>query len=702
VPADSGLAVPIELPMKNKDGKSPMSTTLLRRLLHPAAIALLAAASTLTSFPGVAQTAFTTGGVEVRGFLARSSTTVYAAAYGGGLYKSTDSGATWTRVDMPANERYLTSVAGNSASYMVVGAEEGLLRSADGTTFTRTLFEPVAAVAVAPGTSLVVLAGLKGVGVVRSTDGGVTFNPANNAALDSLDVTALVFDPSNASVAYVSTRPDGAGSRGGVFKSSDGGATWAALAAPASKYVTSLAVDTSGNLYASVLRPSDGGGDIYQLASGSSFWSSGTSDPFGAVSLHRDANSGFTIWAGSRYLGLRKGSGTSFPYTFAGDTNPNILYTSINAVATFPGNSSIVLKAIKGAGVWRSTVDTSQRTWTRVSFPGADRVLSATGVAGSATTVLAGLYAGGVWRSTNSGASFSPPTVNAGQADFSFAGGATSVAPFVSIWELSASATNPNVVYAAAGGVGMFYSNDNPGLFRFNGTSWGGVGNNVPAGAPWNGNTESGIALNVQQVYGVAVNTANDAVAYTSYLTPGGVFTRSGTNWTQVVPPGVTAQVRSVVLASSISSKQLALPFDDKATLSTNSGASYTQVTASQTGFERLRFFSAAENPSNSQQWIGGTNKGVFRSVDGGTSWNRVAAGSIFKQYAITAVGFRSGTAFAGDWDGNRYCSTDGGATWKSAGTKLRAGVNAIRTIGSSLYYLTDGAGYFREDGTCA
>jgi hypothetical protein len=68
----------------------------------------------------------------------------------------------------------------------------------------------------------------------------------------------------------------------------------------------------------------------------------------------------------------------------------------------------------------------------------------------------------------------------------------------------------------------------------------------------------------------------------------------------------------------------------------------------------------------------------------------------------MTAVGFKStGRAFVADFSGNRFCSADGGATWTSAGTALRAGVNAIRVINGSLFYLTDGAGFIREDGTC-
>jgi hypothetical protein len=248
----------------------------------------------------------------------------------------------------------------------------------------------------------------------------------------------------------------------------------------------------------------------------------------------------------------------------------------------------------------------------------------------------------------------------------------------------------------------MFYGNDNPGLFRFNGTSWGGVGNNAPTGAPWNGTNEAGIALNIQQVYGVKLNIGNDAIAYTSYLTPGGVFSRSGASWTQVVPPGVTPQVRNVAMSAS-STKYLAMPFDDKPAYTINLGTSFTQVAVSQTGFERIRFFSAAENPNNTAQWVGGTNKGVFYSSDFGATWTRVTMAGVFLQHPVPAVAFHpsSQRAFAGDFDGNRYCSANGGVTWVLLAGKLNSGITSIRNINGTLYYTTDGAGLWREDSTC-
>lgn len=697
---------------------------IMKNFLLPrtARIALSAAAALFTTFAGsgVAQTPFSTGGVEVRGFYGATSTIAYAASYGGGLYRSTDAGASWTRTALPGNARYMTSVAGNSNT-LVAGADEGLFRRGDGTTYTKILSESVSAVAASTSPSSTVLAGVKGLGVVRSTDNGLSFVVANNSAFDSSDIAAIAFHPTNANIAYAAATPNGLHAGGGVFRSTDGGATWASynanLTTPTdlsglgggnypNTYVSSLAVDTADTVYAGVLR-FDGLGDLFTRASGAPSWTA-TGDFFGVVSVHRDANAGTTIYGGNRTLGLLRGSGTVFNYTYNQTGAPNLLATGINAVGTLPG-SSVVLMANRGAGVWRSTVmPTMDADWTRVIFPGADRVLSASNVGSSETTMLAGLYAGGAWRSNDSGGTWNPPTVNAGQADFSVGPGNTAVRPFASIWDLSASPSNANLIYAAVGGVGMFYYNDVPAMFRWNGTSWGAIGANAPVGAPWNGNNEAGVAISDAEVFGISLDRVNENVVYAGYLVNPGIFIRSNAGtWSFINPPGVTVQTRKIV-TSATPGKLLALEFDDKPAISFNSGASWPQqVTINQMGFERIRFFQAAESPTNANLWVAGTNKGVFFSTDGGSNWSRVTTmASVFQQMPIPAVGFRAdGRAFAGDWAGNRYCSTNGGQTWVlMPGGPMRAGINAIRNIGTganNLYYLTDGAGFYREDGTC-
>lgn len=668
------------------------------------------------AFPAQAQvTPFNTGGAEVRAFRATTATTVYAAAFGGGLYRSTNAGASWTRINLPNNDRYLTSIAGNTSTTITVGAEEGLYTATDGLTFTKRLSEPVAAVAMGTGASTTVLAGVKGVGIFRSTNSGVNFSLVT-AGLTGTDVTAMAEDPTNANTFYVAMKPDGAGNRGGVFKSTDGGANWAATAVipGGTTHVFGLAVDSAGNAYAAAWRPSDGGGGIYFLLGGAGAWNL-SGNTFGNVSVHRDANVGTSMWGGGRSLGITQATGapgSNFNYKAPNNgAAPSFFYTSINAIATMPGNNTIALKAVKGAGVWRSTdANAGTPNWTRVSFPGAERVLSASGFStANPNSIFLGLHAGGIWLSNDNGVNWVPPTVNAGRADFAYSVSpncATTTNPFNSIWEIAASNSNPNLVYVAAGNVGMHYGNDGPGIFRWNGSFWAGISSVQSSGAPCNITQEAGArALPSEPVYGVRLNSANDQILYASYLGPnfGSLVSNNGTWTASALPFGLVPQIRTTVSSTASSSRVIALPFDDKPIKSEASGASgtYSVVNVAQSGFERLRFFAVAENPTNGNFWLGASNKGVFRSTDAGASWTRVAAG--FATQAISAVGYKStGRVFIADRMGNRYCSPDNGVNWTTlTGGPLRAGVNAIRVVNGQLYYLTDGAGAFREDLSC-
>jgi hypothetical protein len=386
-----------------------------------------------------------------------------------------------------------------------------------------------------------------------------------------------------------------------------------------------------------------------------------------------------------------------------------LLFTSVNAVATMPGNANIAIMAIKGAGIWRSTAAAIPRTWTRVPIQGADRVLSGSNVPGAASSMMLGLHAGGVWRSDTAGNAFNtffPPTVSGARADFAYGTSDTQVNPFTSIWQLAATAGGP-AVYATAGNVAMHYGNDPPGLFRWNGSLWEGIGG-ASTGAPWNIVGEAGQAMPSEPVYGASINAGDDTVVYASYLGGGkGILRREsgGGSWTLRTVPGATAQVRATVPAATPNQNAVfALPFDDKVVRSLDFGATYASVTVNPHGFERVRFFGLAQSPTNASIWVGATNKGVYYSSDFGVNWTRAAAGPMVLQ-AVSAVGFKpTGRAFAADTAGNRYCSADGGANWVKLVTGVatfNAGVNAIKVFGGQLYYLTDGAGAYREDGSC-
>lgn len=120
-----------------------------------------------------------------------------------GVYKSTDSGATWNQV------------SNGLPTYPGSPTVLGVLTLAIHPTSTSTLWASVIDVnssAGAPGH------------IYKTTDGGLNWADSS-AGLTSADIRALLVDPVNPNILYAAGGGT-SGNPGGVFKSYDGGATW--------------------------------------------------------------------------------------------------------------------------------------------------------------------------------------------------------------------------------------------------------------------------------------------------------------------------------------------------------------------------------------------------------------------------------------------------------------------------------------------
>lgn len=155
--------------------------------------------------------------------------TVFAGVgYGWGLYKSTNGGATWTN---PLSSRDVFAVAVDPLNPQVlyVGSQtyspypSGVVKSLDGgSTWSPVLPNTeVSSIAVDPADPQRVFVGTKTGGVYRSTNGGSTWAELTGSVIVT-PVSALAFDPQTSSHLYAATSGEG------MFYSPDGGATWTA------------------------------------------------------------------------------------------------------------------------------------------------------------------------------------------------------------------------------------------------------------------------------------------------------------------------------------------------------------------------------------------------------------------------------------------------------------------------------------------
>jgi photosystem II stability/assembly factor-like uncharacterized protein len=189
--------------------------------------------------------------------------TVYVGTAGEGLWKSTDLGASFTRVaGTTIVDSRSIAIDPTDGRRVFSAGNRGLYRTTDGgTTWTQSITVFTSNVVIDSHNPNVVYASTQANGVLRSADGGETFS-AINTGLTTLRTSrgaGVLIDPRDSRVLYVGTEG------GGVFTSRDGGASWSAINQGLTNItVFALAIDPQnpGILYAG------GGSGVFKTTTG--------------------------------------------------------------------------------------------------------------------------------------------------------------------------------------------------------------------------------------------------------------------------------------------------------------------------------------------------------------------------------------------------------------------------------------------------
>jgi len=395
-------------------------------------------------------------GIDTRGTLCAADTTAPTPAPTGVVAGATvGAGATATSVPAGAPTLAPTQTSARTTTPTSTPTRTSIPTRTPVPTATST---PLAVQALAIDSTATLRAGTDGGGIFASASGGDSWTPSS-AGLTTLDVTAIVVDPTTSAVVYAGT--DG----GGVFTSASAGSSWTVSNAGLTNlHVRALAIDPAAPF---TLFAGTGGSGIFRSDSGGASWTpvnSGLADR-DVAALVIDPAVPTNLYAGTAGGGVFKSTDGGFNWTQTSLTNSFAGAAVVHSLAIDPVTTSVIYVGSDARGVFTS-LDGGD-TWTITSlfsaFPSAASVRALAVDPATPTTVFAGTDGGGVFVSQDGGATWTPTSL-AG----SFASGA-------SVDALLIDPSSPATLYAGTLRGGVFKSTDG-------GATWSPARSGLPVG----------------------------------------------------------------------------------------------------------------------------------------------------------------------------------------------------------------------------